>query len=154
MSSADHKWVVYRRGEPIGAFTAEEIREELRRGVLKPTDFASAESSMIRLQIIEIDEIFGDSADLKVTDRDTPKQSRWADRAAALNLASAPVTQPRPQPIQKPHPHPQRKRPRPEQNYRRTAGQMQRTRNDAWILTVLISLVATAMLLYWLKARR
>lgn len=99
MSPADKKWTVYRRGEPIGTFSAREIREELRKGVLQTTDFAAADGSTVQLQIIEIDDIFLVAAENDLTSDSSPRRSRWTSRAEELNMESAPVTQPRPVPL-------------------------------------------------------
>ncbi|MEY4631074.1 MAG: hypothetical protein RIQ81_1194 [Pseudomonadota bacterium] len=95
MVTSNKKWTVYRRGEAIGTFSAAEIREELRKGVLSPNDFAAAEDSVLQQEIIEIDEIFSTSGDDRSFFSDSPRKSRQDAMPLEGALDGIPATRPR-----------------------------------------------------------
>ncbi len=150
MSPAAKKWTVYRRGEPLGTFTAAEIREQLRQGVLSPGDFASAEGSSVQQEIIEIDAIFGSSDESAALLSDSPRRSRWAKKAEDMNLKDAPPTRARRVRL---HPQPpgQAARPAPgSPREPRTGGE-----SDTLVTTLIVLLGgALAALAFWLLRNR
>ena len=150
MSPAAKKWTVYRRGEPLGTFTAAEIREQLRQGVLSPGDFASAEGSSVQQEIIDIDAIFGAIDEAAPFLADSPRRSRWAKKAEDMNLKAAPPTRARRVRLQPPNPGHGR---RPAPGYPRPP----RTGGESDVLvTTLIVLVggALAAFAFWLLRNR
>ena len=88
------KWIVYKGSDSFeGPMTPEEIRDGLREGTLDPFDFVAKEGSAIKLQLIEVDEIFdvsgspsalstGELDDLYVVE-DSKEVSTKADLLAA-----------------------------------------------------------------------
>ena len=96
MTTSNKKWTVFRRGESLGTYTAAEIREELRKGVLSPNDFAAAEESVVQQEIIEIDEIFWTGGTTGTPQfGDTNSKSRPGRSRLKENLDSIPVTRPK-----------------------------------------------------------
>ena len=55
------RWKVYRNNELIGELTSAEIRQRLREGALDPFDQVSREASSVRMEILDVDEIFQES---------------------------------------------------------------------------------------------
>ncbi len=78
------RWNVYHGSENLGLKTAKEIREALRKGTLDPFDKVSAEGSNIREDLIEVDEIFNESADDEVE-----KQAEFGEAPLELPKAEA-----------------------------------------------------------------
>jgi hypothetical protein len=95
MTASNKKWTVFRRGESLGTFTAAEIREELRKGVLSPNDFAAVENSVVRQEIIEIDEIFWTGKGGTAGVIDSVAKSRSSRDRLEESIDSIPVTRPR-----------------------------------------------------------
>lgn len=95
MATSNKKWTVFRRGESLGSFTAAEIREELRKGVLSPNDFAAAEDSVVQQEIIEIDEIFWTGGAGSPAFIDPDGKSRPSRGRPKEDLDSIPVTRPK-----------------------------------------------------------
>lgn len=158
MSPAVKKWTIFRRGEALGTFTAAEVREQLRKGVLSTNDFAASDGSPIQQEIIEIDAIFGnpDGRDELLTDG--PRRSRWARKAEEIKLRSAPVTRPRPGRLDRVHHgHGNRQgQSPPGGGLRQTPRRDRRTAPmDPWIIAGVV-LVATmaAGVVAWLFTRR
>ena len=170
MSPAVKKWTIFRRGEALGTFTAAEVREQLRKGVLSTNDFAASDGSPIQQEIIEIDAIFGnpDGRDELLTD--APRRSRWARKAEEIKLRSAPVTRPRPGRLDRVHHgnahghahahghgnrHRQGQSP-PGGGLRQTPGTDRRTAPmDPWLMAGVILIAAMAAgVLAWLFTRR
>jgi hypothetical protein len=58
----EKRWHVFHGTKNLGLMTAKEIREALRQGTLDPFDKVSREGSNIREDLIEVDEIFKESA--------------------------------------------------------------------------------------------
>src|SRR5690606_31768180 len=58
-------WRVYKQDGELGPLSAREIREGLRNGTIDPFDLVSREGSKIRVDLVEVDEIFAveDSAE-------------------------------------------------------------------------------------------
>lgn len=149
MSPAAKKWTVYRRGEALGTFTAAEIREQLRQGILSPGDFAAAEGSPVQQEIIEIDAIFGPQDESAALLSGAPRRSRWAKRAEEMNLDGAAPTRARPDRLRPgAGMRPPRARVRPE-------GSPPGNASDT-VLTTLIALMAGALaaIVFWLLRNR
>lgn len=53
-----HLWKVYRNNQIVGVMDAAEIRQSLRDGLIDPFDHVSRDGSSVRVQLIEVDEIF------------------------------------------------------------------------------------------------
>lgn len=53
-----NRWQVFRRGSYLGIMTAAEIRRALREGAVDPFDLVCREGSQLRVEILEVDEIF------------------------------------------------------------------------------------------------
>lgn len=51
-------WYIHREGASEGPYSSEEIRQALREGTIDAFDFVSRKGSEIRLEIVEVDEIF------------------------------------------------------------------------------------------------
>ena len=52
------RWIVHRNDQQLGPYGAEEIRQGLRDGHFDPFDLISREGSHVRIELMEIDEIF------------------------------------------------------------------------------------------------
>ncbi len=52
------RWFIYKDDKPTGPYSALEIRQLLREGVVDPFDFVSQEGSQLKLELVEVDEIF------------------------------------------------------------------------------------------------
>jgi hypothetical protein len=52
------RWFIYKGDKPTGPYAALEIRQLLREGVVDPFDFVSQEGSQLKLELVEVDEIF------------------------------------------------------------------------------------------------
>lgn len=57
------RWQVFKDGELLGVMTAPEIRQALRDGVIDPFDQVVREGSGLRVELVEVDEIFDPSRD-------------------------------------------------------------------------------------------
>ena len=55
------RWKVYRDNQLVGELTSAEIRQRLRDGGLDPFDQVSREGSAVRMEILDVDEIFQES---------------------------------------------------------------------------------------------
>ena len=52
------RWFIYKDDKPTGPYSALEIRQLLREGVVDPFDFVSQEGSQLKIELVEVDEIF------------------------------------------------------------------------------------------------
>lgn len=52
------RWYIHRDGEQVGPLTAAEIRNGLREGSVDPFDLVAREGSNLRVELVEVDEIF------------------------------------------------------------------------------------------------
>lgn len=52
------RWFIYRDDKPTGPYSALEIRQLLREGLVDPFDFVSQDGSQLKLELVEVDEIF------------------------------------------------------------------------------------------------
>ncbi len=52
------RWFIYKDDKPTGPYSALEIRQLLREGVVDPFDFVSQDGSQLKLELVEVDEIF------------------------------------------------------------------------------------------------
>ena len=52
------RWFIYKDEKPTGPYSALEIRQLLREGVVDPFDFVSQDGSQVKLELVEVDEIF------------------------------------------------------------------------------------------------
>ncbi len=85
------RWYVHKDNQAHGPYTAAELRASLREGRFDPFDHVNREGSKVRLELVEVDEIFTDEKpDLSIT---TPLV------ANAPAPGMQPGTQPSPKPI-------------------------------------------------------
>lgn len=61
------RWKVFKNGNSIGLMSAAEIRQALKDGELDPFDSVSRDGSQIKVEIVEVDEIFNEISE----DQDT-----------------------------------------------------------------------------------
>src|SRR5688500_1967963 len=52
------RWYIYKDGQALGPMTAAQIRDGLRDGSFDPFDLVSRDGSHVRLELVEVDEIF------------------------------------------------------------------------------------------------
>lgn len=75
------KWLVHNGNEPLGPWTPEEVREELRSGRIDAFDLVSIEGSARKRPLVDVDELF-ESASAKY--RETVKHDISKEKSALI----------------------------------------------------------------------
>lgn len=85
------RWFIYKADQPSGPYSAAEIRQLLREGIVDPFDFVSLEGSQVKQELVEVDEIFSNEnidyqePDQQVASGDAGFVARIAERSYSDN---------------------------------------------------------------------
>ena len=93
------QWRVYREEGVVGPLSAREIREGLRKGTIDPFDLVSRDGSKIRVELVEVDEIFAiDASDEAASNSPIAAALQRAPKEADPPVSGIPYYRPRPAP--------------------------------------------------------
>jgi len=77
------RWFIYKKDKPTGPYSALEIRQLLREGVVDPFDYVSREGSQLKIELVEVDEIFSNEN----ISYDSQSQAASGDQAFVPQIA-------------------------------------------------------------------